>query len=360
MATATIDRHTAHDDVEASLITTRVWRSGERPVVVELDDVRPGEGVIHFDVLSGTDPHLVYRALRPLCGAGLTLEAVEDLVQPDEMPQIKPQQDARLRAVSAFGVEASADRLVFNVVEFLANERWLLTCSHTAASYAGSGPAETHASTHACSHLVRDVADRWSTGSWESAGDLGVLFLHALTCSYGTAMRDLTSRLDEWERLFYGEPDVDQHALRDLRGLASEFRARLNGLNVPRDEAQTAWFSGVTEPSIAERADRHIDCALAGLDRFGDMLRGSFALLQANAAQTQQQQAERLQRNVELVTVVFLVPTLIAGAWGENTWVPGQGKPWGFALTLATMVIGALLARAWLRARRDKMLEVRR
>src|SRR5205823_890372 len=107
------------------------------------------------------------------------------------------------------------------------------------------------------------------------------------------------------------DPHIEQNTLKDLRGLVGEFRARLNALNVPQDEAGAAWFSGVTDAAIAQRADRHIDRALAALDRLSDMLRSAYGLLQANAtarqlelAQQHQKDGEKLQRKLEIVTAV--------------------------------------------------------
>lgn len=40
------------------------------------------------------------------------------------------------------------------------------------------------------------------------------------------------------------------------------------------------------------------------------------------------------------VTLLLSIPTLISGIWGMNTWVPGQGKWWGFlVVTLVTVLI---------------------
>src|SRR4051794_31035841 len=129
MATITIDRPVLHDDdIESSLITARTWGHRSRSEVVAVADTQTEDGVLHFDVVSGADPHIVYEALRPICGNELTLSMVEDLVHPDEMPRIKPQDEDGVRAVSAFAVEAVSGKLVFNLVELLANSHWLITC----------------------------------------------------------------------------------------------------------------------------------------------------------------------------------------------------------------------------------------
>jgi Mg2+ and Co2+ transporter CorA len=50
---------------------------------------------------------------------------------------------------------------------------------------------------------------------------------------------------------------------------------------------------------------------------------------------------------------VLLVPTFIAGFFGANTQVPGQGKWWGFGLMVVLMVLGAAGAWALIRPRKD-------
>jgi hypothetical protein len=341
MATATIDL--AHQgEIADTLITTRLWKTAEPPELVSLEEAAFKEGVVHFDVVSGSDPSVIYDALRPVCGEELTRSMIEDLVQADTMPEIKPQADERIRAVSAFGVETSAGGLIFNLVEFLANRHWLITCSHRAESYARTGDRTVHTAPADPTALLLKVRQRWTGGHGRTAGDLGVLWIYELSCTYSRACRELTSRLSSWERDFYRDPGLDGQPLRDLHGLASEFLSRLNGIDATDGEAQEEWFSHVEATEIARRADEHINAAMAALDRLNDMLRGAFSMQQSG-------KSEQLQRKVELVTVVFLVPTLIAGMWGENTWVPGQNQPWGFGLTLVTMVVGALLARALMR-----------
>lgn len=38
------------------------------------------------------------------------------------------------------------------------------------------------------------------------------------------------------------------------------------------------------------------------------------------------------------VTLLLSIPTLISGIWGMNTWVPGEGKWWGFAAVVGVIV----------------------
>src|SRR3954447_26004715 len=225
MATALLD----HEPRHASSITALLWSEGTEPHPIDIEAFDPGDGVIHFDVPHGADAHRVYETLRPICGPDLTMEMVEDLLEPDVLPKIKVQDDeGRIRAVSAFSVSASeppvdadvcSGRLTFNLVEFLENEHWLVTCSHRAQSYAGSDARIERRSSNHGLDLLQDVSRRWVSGPHRTAGDLGVLFLHQLACSYSDAWREMMSWLDRWERRLYDNPNVEQQTLKDLRAL---------------------------------------------------------------------------------------------------------------------------------------------
>ncbi len=61
-----------------------------------------------------------------------------------------------------------------------------------------------------------------------------------------------------------------------------------------------------------------------------------------------------MQHRIEAAAAVFLVPTLIVGFYGANTWVPGQGKHWGFWVMVAVLVmlsLGSLVAVIYLQRR---------
>jgi Mg2+ and Co2+ transporter CorA len=349
----------AHADTRP--VRAMEWLPGHAPRAIALADVAGSSGVVCIEVLAGSDASDVHMAVSPICGPGLTPAMIDELLDPDELPKIRDYDETGIRAVSAFAVtahdptEANGDgaktgTLTFELVEFVASERWIIACCHRAQSYVDAGHSSV-ADRAGCRSVFAAAAKRWVAGDYATAGDLGVLLLHELTCSYSPARRQLYSWLEAWELNFYktdfgDQADVsDRDALVRLRGLVAEFRARLNAINVPQDEADKLWFAGVTQAQIAQRADRHIDRSLASLEKLSDMVRGGFDLIQSQAtarqlvlAQEQKDASERFQRRVETIGAVFLVPTLIAGIWGENTWVPGQGKSWGFLLTAAVMV----------------------
>jgi Mg2+ and Co2+ transporter CorA len=106
---------------------------------------------------------------------------------------------------------------------------------------------------------------------------------------------------------------------------------------------------------------RLVDRSLRDLAAIHGTLRASLDLLAVHAtaqqlklAQAQAQGQERLQTALALVTSVLLVPTFIAGFFGANTQVPGQGKWWGFVLMVGLMVLGAIGTWAAIRPRKDR------
>ncbi len=64
---------------------------------------------------------------------------------------------------------------------------------------------------------------------------------------------------------------------------------------------------------------------------------------QMRLSQEQSHRGAELERRLALVTSVLLVPTLIAGIFGANTQIPGQGSWPGFLGMLLLMAGGGSL-----------------
>ena len=90
-------------------------------------------------------------------------------------------------------------------------------------------------------------------------------------------------------------------------------------------------------------------------------LRSSFNLLHGQEAEQQRDRTDRLQRRVELIAAGFLIPTLIVGFYGANTWVPGEREHWGFWIMVAILalfsVTGMLLVLYWQHTQRAEDAE---
>ena len=119
------------------------------------------------------------------------------------------------------------------------------------------------------------------------------------------------------------------------------------------------WFTGLSGAKWATRVQRLMERSLSDVTAIHATLRSSLDLLgvhsaaqQLKLAQYQAATQERLQTALALVTSVLLVPTFIAGFFGANTEVPGQGKWWGFGLMVMLMVLGAAVTWALIRPRK--------
>ena len=77
-------------------------------------------------------------------------------------------------------------------------------------------------------------------------------------------------------------------------------------------------------PHVVCEVDDRLDRALEDLHKLSQALRSSFSLLQFQQLETQRDRREQLIRRIEIAAAAFLIPTLIIGFYGANTWVPGQ------------------------------------
>jgi hypothetical protein len=344
------------------------WRPGAPPQARKLFDLRLSTDAVRwFDVdVIHTEPDTVFEALGPLC-PGLTQQMVTDLFTVDPRPHVHSYTDApHLRMVSAFAVHADeseegasdaeaskAGALVFQLVELLAGDGWLISCWHRSKRYEGAeeiaeGAPEGHEA------VFHGVERWWCDGGLSTAGDLGTLALHELVLSYPSAARVMLSWLEQWELDFHRRFDeTERHTLIDVRSLLAELEERLRSLERPESDAMDSWFTGLSGDKWAARVNGLVERGLSDLDAIHATLRASLDLLgvhsaaqQLRLAQYQAEQSDRIQRGIGLVTSVLLVPTLIAGVFGSNTQIPGQGEWWGFGLLVLLMVAGA--TGAWL------------
>jgi hypothetical protein len=267
-----------------------------------------------------------------------------------------------MRFLSAFAVHADeseegashaeaskAGALVFQLVETLAGDGWLISCWHRSRRYEGAeeiaeGPPEGH------DQAYRDIERWWVQGDGRTAGDLATLLLHQLVLTYPSAARVLLSWLEQWELDFHRRLDAtERHTLIDVRSLLAELEERIVALERPEADPSESWFTGLSSDRWARRVSELLERSLQDIAAIHATLRAALDLLgvhsaaqQLRLAQYQAAQSERLQQIVAIVTSVLLVPTFIAGLFGSNTMIPGQQKWWGFGLMIGLMILGAL------------------
>lgn len=335
-----------------------VWPRDGRPREVEADQLRDSEGFAWFELSCGpSETATVFEKLSNHC-PGLTGEMLEDLLTPDDEPAGRTYSEGKIRLASSFSVLAErpeeqvergtpqrAGVLLFQPVELLAGENWLITCWHPTRTFRGpskvaDGPPGDATEIH------RAAVGRWEQGARGGPGDLGISVMHELALGYVPAQRELSTWLEDWELSLYVADELDnQDELPELWGLMAVLRDWLKPLNKPglRADLEKAWLPATDHDAVIAVDDR-VDKALAGLGRLSATLRQSFGLLHLEQVEEQRRHSERMQNRLEIAAVVFLVPTLIVGFYGANTWVPGQGRHWGFWVMVAALVLLSLIA----------------
>jgi hypothetical protein len=335
-----------------------LWCPENRPAACSLEQVEAGPGFPWFELVCDAEGTTsVFDALVGHC-PGLTTEMLEDLLTPDDSPEGAQYEDGEIRLASTFSVVArryeqkqergkplGAGVLEFQPVEILAGPDWLISCWHPTRVFQGAeridggrpGSAE---------RIFRGARSRWEHGRHGGAGDLGIAVMGELALSYAPAHRELLSWLEDWELSLYLDDELDSHdELPELWGLTAMFRNWLNPLSQPglREDIDKAWLPA-SDHEAAVAVNECVEGALVALGKLGETLRQSFGVLHVEQAEEQRQHDERTARRFETVAAAFLVPTLIVGFYGANTWVPGQNRHWGFWVMVALLVLFSCVA----------------
>jgi Mg2+ and Co2+ transporter CorA len=340
-----------------------VWRQDGSSEVVELSRLAEADGLRWIELTCGAEevPD-VFAQLREHC-PGLEEEMLEDLLTPDEQPEGKRYKDD-IRLASSFSVstwrpEGHVERgkaqgvgvLRFQPVELLAGEGWLITCWHPQRTFQGSKKLDDDAPPGDADELFQAVAAKWRQAPGKGAGELGILVMDELALTYAPAHRALHVWLEDWELSLYTEDEFKNHdQLPELWGLMAVLRDWLNPLNKAglRKDINKAWLPTTDHQSVIE-VDKRIDKALEELSKLSNTLRQSFGLLHLEQTEEQRRQSEITQHRFERIAVIFLVPTFIVGLYGANTWVPGQGRHWGFGVMVVALILLSLIVRAYVR-----------
>jgi hypothetical protein len=304
---------------------------------------------------------------------GLELEMLEDLLAPDDVPEGQSYASGHIRLASSFSVEArrleekvergrpqGAGLLIFRPVELLAGDRWLLTCWHPTQTFNGTEKIDFEAdvSPTCAADVLPSVAKCWESFSCQTSGDLGVLIMRELAMGYGAANWALARWFQDWELSLYLDDEIDNpEELKRLWGEMAVLRDWLTALNLPglRKDLDKAWLPVSQHKPVIE-VDDQVDKALERLGELGDKMRSAFSILHLQQAEQERDRREETQYRIELFAAIFLIPTLIVGFYGANTWIPGQGRHWGFwAMVVVLLIFSAttgLLVRHWHNVRR--------
>jgi hypothetical protein len=350
------------------------------PAVSVPDPVSPrSDDAVRWFEIEGepADAGDIAALLAPVCPE-LDVDMVREVLTADDLPVQNPHPGGQVRLASACHAEAipyDRDRrrgrveevggeLVIHPVEVLAGEGWLITCWHPVRIPRGRETAkvelvQTPNDLHDC------VNRRWKGGEGSSSGDLGTLLLCELMLSCVSVARELESWLENWELSYFLNRRTDSEELESYKKELTELWTSMAFL---RDWVKPQNKSGlkddldksllrVSESELALKADDWVDECLSNLRDLAANLRSSFNLIHVQEFEEQRDRREQLIRTIEIVAAVFLVPTLIVGFYGANTWVPGQGRHWGFWIMVLILVASAAISVAgvllW-RSREDR------
>jgi hypothetical protein len=361
------------EEVGKLLVSATLWTPGEKPREWDLSTELPGGGVLWIDVESSASADDLLARLEPLCPR-LEREMLDDLLCPDETPEGRSWHSGTVRLASSFAVYAPEARenggltpvytpsaeAVYEAVELLAGDGWLITRWHDACRYCGSDLIEDGLPPVSREALRASVEKNWATRDRGIAGDLGVMVMYELTLTYAHTHRRFLTALEDWELTLYKSDDhklleispEQETRLHDLWGARARLCKWLNPLNPPglRDDLDKAWLPATDHDAVI-KVDKRVDKALGALSQLGDVLRSSFQLVYVTKAEAKRERNERLQRNLGFLAACFLVPTLVVGFYGANTWLPGEHRQWGFLEMLVVMLIatiGILLLLRWM------------
>jgi hypothetical protein len=316
---------------------------------------------------------------------GLERDMLLDLLSPDPQPKVDTYGDERtgIRHVSTMAVVARElpdteddldgvdEQLTFQLVENLIGDGWIVSCWHPARLLSGATADRSGVALGSVPTLsllqepfVQQVRRHWVVSEHMStSGDLGMVFARELADAYAASQRMIERWVQRTEVQFFDglseEADVADGAAPEIPhmlAMVGEFRRCLTAFEHARTStADRSWFprlSGDGEGDanaavkallgIIEGAQKKLDVVFGAIRADVDLLMLQGMGRQQRANESQEQARLDLQDKITRVTVLFLVPTLIAGIFGANTQLPGGGRWFGFDLMLILMVLSSL------------------
>ncbi len=164
-------------------------------------------------------------------------------------------------------------------------------------------------------------------------------------------LRKIGNKLERLEAaIFEGRSD---EVVRDISNVKQEI---INFRTIVRP--QRAVFSDLERTKhrfLAGDLDIYFDDINDASERIWQLLEGYKETAEALENTNESVLAHRLNdvlRILTVLTVIFLPPTLIAGIWGMNSHVPGEGTDLGFWLVVGSIVVLLLSMLAYFKRRR--------
>jgi hypothetical protein len=177
---------------------TSAWLPGRAPEPLPLQDLEGSHAIRWVDIYGGDlQTGEVLALLAPICRGTLKKKMVRDLITPKRFASAGRYGDSPVAISSGFrirhlrpgsddGMTLGADGItsVFEPVQLLVGDGWLLSCWHPSRVFRGLGdPLDTTEDTSSGLYLA--VAQRWVTTKADSAEDLASLVRRQLAIAAG-------------------------------------------------------------------------------------------------------------------------------------------------------------------------------
>lgn len=367
-------------------IAATSWSADRVGVPIDLAE-HTADDVVWIDICPSLDESTAEAAdfldhIVPVC-PGLTTAMVHDLLVRDLGPTVvtysagdEPVRRVTVPAAVAFdrpdpnAPDGRSERVLIWTVKILVGDGWMVTCWHPGRELeAGlSRDGEPTVRVLAESYVAR-LRSAWTARPevMRTSSDLGLALATELVRTYIGSQGAFERWTADWEVRVFGSLngadrlDVLKGASREISNylyLNAEIRrglsAFLHGQFATSDEQ---WFPRVTrDGESAPAAVADLTQAAYGVredyERIATNIRVNMDALMLQLAAAEHDHATRGAEMVELVSALILVPGLIVGFFGANTWLPGGGTTFGFIAMLALMAGSSLLVLTLLRRRR--------
>lgn len=373
-----------------------VWSPGsagrdEQPLTRDTAPETADDRVLWFDVdpldsdPSTADSHRcvaeVTALLQPWCPQ-LDELIVRDLLTPDAHPKVETYGDERsgIRSISAAAVVARElpdddddfdgvdEQLIFQMVELIVGPGWILTCWHPSQIVTGSeerkfGPSLLREPflSHVAHRWVHDEIEGRDPDQPKNSTDLGLYLARSLVATYGASIRMMQRWVSAWEVSFYKSLSSSDKKPKKLKeaaveisnflSMVGEFSRGVSAFRLAGEEMPNkSWFAeALSDEESVKGPGEHATALAAAVETAEEKMtqlaagiRADMDLLMIQSQATQQESAERLQAYLGKITGLVLVPTFVAGLFGANTALPGQGSWGGFELMLLLMMISGI------------------
>jgi len=307
---------------------TRVYRSGVLdvegfPVAGVSEYLEEPDTVVWVDFNSPTKDQLDELAAE----LGLHELAVEDALEPHQRPKLDRYATHLFLSAHSVRLDTTADRLVETEIDAFISKRFLVTVRK-----GDCFPMEP-------------VLARWDRSPDLAVHGVGYLVYGLLDVIVDTYFDTVTAFDDYYEEVSEGifaekplNPQQERHWFEMHRALV-----RFHRLVVPMREALSSLIrrdqDGVTEDLIPYFQDVYDHILRVG--ESADSLRDLIGTIAATNLSLRDYRQNLIVKKVSGWAAIVAVPALVTGYYGMNVPFPGNGKEWGYLLSVAVLIVTA-------------------